>query len=92
MSDAPARTPPPWATMIIGASGTLLAVLGLLYSVGGWRASIDKTVEDHERRLTKVENIQQTNLPTFYAMTRDLAYLAERARREDERRERERSR
>ncbi len=85
---APARTPPPWATMIIGASGTLVVVLGLFVAIGGWLRQID----EHERRLSKVEQVQQTNLPTFYKMTENLAYLAERARREDERLAREQER
>jgi hypothetical protein len=79
MTDTPPRSLP-WAT-INACIGTAAIVLGVALTIGQWRGQS----EEFDRRLTKVEEVQRTNLPTFYRMTENLAYLAERAKREDER-------
>ncbi len=95
MSDAtpPRDVAPPRPGAINGAIGAIvgagLGIGGMLITVGGWRGEVDQRDVEFERRLTVVEQTQRTNLPIFAGMQKDISYLAERARRDDERRERE---
>lgn len=87
MTDTTAR-----ATPLIGALGAIigavLAIGGMLLAVGGWRGEVDQRDAELERRLGVVEQTQRINLPIFAGMQRDISFLAERARREDDRRDR----
>lgn len=67
---------------MIGSGAT---IGGLLLTIGGWRATVDERQDNFDRRLEIVEQTQRTNLPIFAGMQKDVSYLAERARREDDR-------
>lgn len=86
---APAQ---PRLTALVATLGTVFGAIltlgGLLITFGGWRATVDSRDAELDRRLTVVEQTQRTNLPIFAAMQRDVSYLADRARRDDEARDR----
>ena len=81
----PANPAPRWPSYV-GLAGIGITMAGVLMATGAWKQRTD----DLDRRVTKVESIQQTNLPLFWGMQTDLKYLADRARRDEDRPVRER--
>ena len=78
MTEASSNNAARWPSYV-GLGGIGITMAGVLMATGAWKQRTD----DLDRRVTKVENIQQTNLPLFWAMQADLKYLADRARRDD---------
>ncbi len=70
--------------------GSLVTIGGLLITVGGWRGEVDSHLATLDRRMETAEANQRTYIPVLVEMKANLAYLADRARRDDDRRERER--
>lgn len=93
MTEVTPASPPRWipfVTVILAIIGSSTILTGLVFSMGGWRSHVDGSLADLDKRLTVTEQTQRANLPSFYAMQRDVAYLAERARADEEQRERAR--
>lgn len=78
--------------ILCAALGSLVTVGGLLIAVGGWRGGVDSHLATLDRRMDTAEANQRTYIPVLVEMKANLAYLADRARRDDERREREQRR
>jgi hypothetical protein len=74
--------------VLFGSLGTIGMILGLFLTIGGWRTAVDLKIEDHEKRLVAAEANQRTYIPVLVGMQKDVSYLAERARRDDDRRDR----
>ncbi len=80
-----------WTTIvpvIIGIITTAIMLGGFLLTIGSWRATVDLQIADLTRRLAKTEAEQERYTPIILGMQKDVAFLADRARREDERDER----
>lgn len=88
MASSPPLAPPRWipfVTVILAIMGTTTIITGLMFSIGGWRSTVDGKLDELDKRVTVTEQTQRTNLPSFYALQRDVAYLAERARQQEQR-------
>ncbi len=83
---------PTFVTVILGIITTAALLGGFLLTIGSWRATVDLQIADLNRRVGKAEANQEKYIPILVGMTKDLSYLADRARREDERDERDPSR
>lgn len=86
-----ASAPPRWipyVTVILGIIAGALAIATALSTLGGWRASVDLQITDLQKRMDKAEENQKTYIPVLIGLSKDVTYLADRARREDERRDR----
>lgn len=87
--------PTRWTTIvpvIIGIITTVIMLGGFMLTIGSWRATVDLQIADLNRRVGKAEANQEKYIPILVGMTKDLSYLADRARREDERTERDTTR
>lgn len=73
------------ATIIGSTVGALFAVGGLMLAIGGWRSGVDHDIADLKNRMGVAESNQKQYIPVLVGMVHDVSYLAERARREDER-------
>jgi len=80
----------PLVTVILGIVGTVGVIGGALLTIGAWRAEVNVSIADLKNRMTQAESNQRTYIPVLIGLSKDVTYLAERARREDERSERER--
>jgi len=74
---------------LVGILGTLAMLVATLVTIGGWRAQVDASIATLSKRMDKAEANQATYIPVLIGLSKDVTYLAERARREDERRDRE---
>lgn len=81
---APARALS-WAQLAVGSVGGALALGGAMMAIGGWQQRIATL----ETQMVEVRENQKTYIPVLVGMQADMKYLADRARREDERRDRE---
>lgn len=85
--------PRPWMQMVmmIAALVTIaLTINAQLQAIGAWRSSVDLQLADLKSRMGRAEENQRTYIPVLLGLTKDVSYLADRARREDDRLERER--
>lgn len=83
-----APAPPRWiaiAGAVATCSGLIVAVCGYLIAIGNWRGGVDKDIAQLKAQATQAEANDRTYIPVLVGMTRDVSYLADRARREDER-------
>jgi hypothetical protein len=78
----------PFVTVIIGIAGFGAVIVGLILTIGAWRASVDMKIDELDRRMSTAEGNQKTYIPVLLGLTKDVSYLADRARREDERADR----
>lgn len=85
------------AGVIVGMVGLAITIIGLLIAIGKWQGDIDgkfATADNHlatlDKRMDQAEANQRTYIPVLVKMTADVSYLADRAHREDDARERER--
>lgn len=69
--------------------GAIISVAGLLFTIGSWRSRVDERLDQLGKRMEQVEANDHTYTPVLIGLNRDVSYLAERARREDERQSRE---
>ena len=76
------------APILLAVLSTLAMLGGFMLTIGAWRATVDQQIKDLDKRITKAEANQEKYIPVLLGMTKDLSYLAERARREDDRAER----
>jgi hypothetical protein len=76
--------------LLYGGMGSIVTIGGLLLAVGGWRGEVDSKLATLDSRVSVAEANQRTYIPVLVEMKANLAYLADRARRDDDRRERER--
>ncbi|GGB21561.1 hypothetical protein GCM10011380_08930 [Sphingomonas metalli] len=87
------RTDPPrlpaLVPMLCALVGALATLGGLLVTIGGWRGAVDTHLETIDRRLDQAESNQRTYIPVLLGLNKDVSYLADRARREDARADRE---
>ncbi len=84
--------PPRWipiVTVILGILGTVGLLVGALLAIGAWRAQVDASLASLGKRMDQAETNQKTYIPVLIGLSKDVTFLAERARREDERRDRE---
>lgn len=91
MQDASPAAPPRWipyVTVILGLIAAALAVSQVISTLGGWRVSVDLQITDLQKRMDKAEENQKTYIPVLIGLSKDVTFLADRARREDERRDR----
>jgi len=91
----PAPAPRPWmqlVLMIVGLVTVALTINAQLQAIGAWRSSVDLQLADLKSRMGRAEENQRTYIPVLLGLTKDVSYLADRARREDDRQERERER
>jgi len=75
--------------ILCAAIGSLVTIGGLLIAVGGWRGEVDSHLATLDRRMDTAEANQRTYIPVLVDMKANLSFLADRARREDDRRARE---
>lgn len=91
-----ANSPPPaprWTAHLsafFAGVGAIISVAGLLFTIGSWRSRVDERLDQLGKRMDQAEANDKTYIPVLIGMTRDVSYLADRARREDERQSRER--
>lgn len=84
--------PPKWiplVTVILAILGAIGMAWGVPMTVGAWRSQVDTSIDDVKKRLDKVEENQRATVPVLVGLQKDVSFLADRARREDERRDRE---
>lgn len=81
----------PLVTVIIGILTAAGVLASALLTLGAWRAQVDASIASLTKRMDKAEANQNTYIPVLIGLSKDVTYLAERARREDERRDRERA-
>lgn len=79
---------PAMIPILCAAIGSLVTIGGLLIAIGGWRGQVDAHFATLDRRMDTAEANQRTYIPVLVEMKANLAYLADRARRDDDRRER----
>lgn len=70
-----------WSQIIYGAIGAAGLVLGAAVAIGGWQQRISTL----ESQMVEVRENQKTYIPVLVGMQADMKYLADRARREDDR-------
>lgn len=75
-----------WAQFAIATIGALVTVGGVLLATGGTLQRI--TTLEHQ--MVEVRENQSKYIPVLVGMQADMKYLADRARRQDERDDRER--
>lgn len=88
MTDTPASAPPRWiplVTVILGLIGTAALLVTALVTIGAWRAGVDLQITELKKRMDTAEGNQRTYIPVLIGLSKDVTYLAERARREDDR-------
>jgi hypothetical protein len=91
MTDTP--TPAPRAPLIptmVGVFGAVIAAGGLLITIGGWRSQVDTHLATLDKRMDQAEANQKTYIPVLIGLSKDVSFLADRARREDDRSSRRR--
>jgi len=74
--------------VILGVLGTCGVLIGALVTLGAWRAGVDLSLANLDKRMDQAEANQKTYIPVLIGLSKDVTYLAERARREDERADR----
>ena len=62
-----------------------MALCGYLIAIGNWRGGVDKDIAQLKAQAAQAEQNDRTYIPVLVGMTRDVSYLADRARRQDER-------
>ncbi|HEX8484670.1 hypothetical protein [Sphingomonas sp.] len=75
----------PLVTVILGLIGTAGLIVTALTMIGAWRAGVDLQLTDLKKRMEQAEGNQRTYIPVLIGLSKDVTYLAERARREDDR-------
>jgi hypothetical protein len=84
MADTPPARPSLVPT-IVGVFGAVIAAGGLLITIGGWRSQVDTHLATLDKRMDQAEANQKTYIPVLIGLSKDVSFLAERARREDDR-------
>jgi len=74
---------------IVGIITSVGLIVGTLLTLGAWRSSVDLSINELKKRMEKAEANQSTYIPVLIGLSKDVTFLADRARREDDRRDRE---
>jgi hypothetical protein len=78
------KPPNPWVMTpaVVGMLvGFIISLAGTLLLVGEWKSRTESQVEHNSQRIDKLESY----VPIIIGVQHDTAYLADRARREDQR-------
>jgi hypothetical protein len=92
MADNTAAASPRWiplAAFLLGLIVPMGVLITALLTIGAWRAQVDFSIADLKKRMETAEGNQRTYIPVLVGLSKDVTYLAERARREDDRQIRE---
>lgn len=88
MASVPPNAPPRWtsfAGVITGIAALAITLVGALIAIGVWRGAVDDHLATLDKRMDQAESNQRTYIPILVGLSTDVKYLAERARREDDR-------